>query len=275
MEILEFEKYEKHKAAYFEILSFLESRMANTYSFPSMMKSYKNLFSKNSHSKVSYKSDLEPEISENICEMNAIINRLKQEKLNLDDISKISKIIKLSASRTTREKYIGLAGDLRINQSPLNINLLQIKHCIAFCKVFLNEIADFSGIESRVNDVEISMDTYVKTSLRLINELNDRDDGDDGDDEDDKLKIIMPRVLGRSLSVYGIINEHSLQESFQELVNVVKGVLVYAHVGNIKHYISKLDELEKLSKDTISNLLSNNNYAPLLSDDEKKLLKSI
>lgn len=233
MEILEFEKYEKHKSSFYEVLEHIEKFSGSKYYFTSKFITYKRLFPNNSPLSTQYYLSSDFDIKSYAKHFNNFIKTSRKGFCTADDIECLTDLIYRTSSNINRENHQYLNGDVHYQKHAPILNIFQIREFLDFTYSLLKDISNFANHNLEIASPHAEKFDTTKVSLSMIDELKNS----------------------------------TLSISFD---NEVKNILTICEIACRKDNIKDVDEIRKAIE--IKNALFSTNHCEWNIEHNKKLI---
>ncbi|WP_335924932.1 hypothetical protein [Shewanella algae] len=271
MEILEFEKYEKHKLTFSESCEYIENHYDGRYHFPSKTRAYHQLFPNNSPKMTKYESSKEAILCSHIKNFNEIVISARTGKISitqLEALSRITDFIRVSPKRKGK-RYI--SGDTHIKRTPPRFNIFNLKDCFFVCYDYFFEVSRLINLNVKINTPTLEEIDFVELSKLAYNEIKREPKTD--------LKIYLEKNIHMLFWLSEKLIEKDLtpiHQDFEDLLNYADIPFAFSHYeGEIELESEILEGVSEKLKNIKQLLIELNLFESDFSLEEQEKLKSI
>lgn len=274
MEILEFEKYEKHKSTFYEAFDFIDIHFSNHYYFPSKARAYHQLFPDNSPISTSYHSRKEGEIIYYANQFGEVIKSAKNGQISIQQLEIIFKLIEFIKISPRRDRSIYHSGDVRIGRTEPKFNIFSLKECFQVCYQYFYEFFRITGVtlaleepnleiinfknlstvacKEMLSNIETELDMYLRSEIRslfTINNIIEKRHRESGRIQFKRVMTVTKIVFRKGYKNIQIDNDYEFMEEIEKTISSAKTVILLDKY-RCKLSDSEIKEIERIQINT-------------------------
>lgn len=271
MEILEFEKYEKHKSTLYESFEFIENYYDGRYYFPSKIRAYHKLFPNNSPKMTKYESSKDIAVCSYIKTYNEIVLSAREGKISISQLESLSEIINFIIVHPKRKGRKYVSGDTHINQTSPIFNVFNLKDCFFVCYNYFLEVSRILNLEVDLNAPTLIDIDFIELSKIAYNEITNKPNSHLKVYLDKKIYIFL--WLGKQLREKGLTSMH---QDFEKLSDHMDDPFVYSHSeGEIELESTLLQDISKILTSATERLVQLDLFEHNFSFEEQKMMEDL
>ncbi len=271
MEILEFEKYEKHKSTLYESFEFIENYYDGRYFFPSKARAYHRLFPKNSPSMTKYESSKESTVCKIIERYNETILSARAGDISIKQLELLARIINFIKVSPIRKGKKYISGDVHTDRNPPRFNVFNIKDCFFICYNYFVEISRILDLKVELNEPSLTEINFVELSMSAYEKIKNN--------QETNLKIALHGKIKTLLWLIDKIQENDLTSKSTAFENLLTTKRLLFSNGYSNCEIDLENNLSERIVERLKNakraLIKLDSYKNTFNSEEQKIIEKL